>query len=319
MSSGRPSTRNSTRPASSVKAAILIEIGLAGALVGGILSLLSPCSVMLLPAFFAYAFGSVRQILARTALFYLGLVATLVPMGVLASALGGLISNRQAMISVVALLIIAAGLVLVLGVPLPGRLGTASIDHPGRRTSALATFLLGTVYAVAGVCAGPILGSVLLVASLGSPLYGAALMALYALGMCVPLVVLAVLWGRLGARAMAWLRPRTVDIRVGRFIWRNSWTAVISGLLTIGVGVLLLATDGTTALSGWLDVSTQSSVEASALAAVGAIDDIWFVFGALLVVVGVVLVANREPAADRQDGGRGSSAARAERHGASGG
>lgn len=319
MSSGRPSTRNSTRPASSVKAAILIEIGLAGALVGGILSLLSPCSVMLLPAFFAYAFGSVRQILARTALFYLGLVATLVPMGVLASALGGLISNRQAMISVVALLIIAAGLVLVLGVPLPGRLGTASIDHPGRQTSALATFLLGTVYAVAGVCAGPILGSVLLVASLGSPLYGATLMALYALGMCVPLVVLAVLWGRLGARAMAWLRPRTVDIRVGRFTWRNSWTAIISGLLTSGVGVLLLATDGTTALSGWLDVSTQSSVEASALAAVGAIDDIWFVFGALLVVVGVVLAANRESAADHQDGGRGSSAARAERHGASGG
>jgi len=321
MSSGRPSTRNSTRPASSVKAAILIEIGLAGALVGGILSLLSPCSVMLLPAFFAYAFGSVRQILARTAIFYLGLVATLVPMGVFASALGGLISNSQAMISVVALLIIAAGLVLVLGVsvPLPGRLGTASIDHPGRRTSALATFLLGTVYAVAGVCAGPILGSVLLVASLGSPLYGAALMALYALGMCVPLVVLAVLWGRLGARAMAWLRPRTVDIRVGRFTWRNSWTAIISGLLTSGVGVLLLATDGTTALSGWLDVSTQSSVEASALAAVGAIDDIWFVFGALLVVVGVVLAANREPAADHQDGGRGSSAARAERHDASGG
>lgn len=291
----------------------MIDIGLAGALVGGVLSLLSPCSVMLLPAFFAYAFGSVRQILARTAIFYLGLVATLVPLGVFASALGGLITtNRQTMISVVATLIIIAGLVLLLGitVPLPGRLGASSLNQPGRQAGTFATFLLGTVYAVAGACAGPVLGSVLLVASLGSPLYGAALMAVYALGMCLPLVVLAVLWGRLGARAMAWLRPRTVEIRVGRFTWRNSWITIISGLLTIWVGVLLLATDGTAGLNGWLDVATQSRVETSALASVGTVGDIWFVFVALLAVVGVVLLANREPADDRQDGGHGSPTAR---------
>lgn len=291
----------------------MIDIGLAGALVGGVLSLLSPCSVMLLPAFFAYAFGSVRQILARTAIFYLGLVATLVPLGVFASALGGLITtNRQTMISVVAMLIIIAGLVLLLGitVPLPGRLGASSLNQPGRQAGAFATFLLGTVYAVAGACAGPVLGSVLLVASLGSPLYGAALMAVYALGMCLPLVVLAVLWGRLGARAMAWLRPRTVEIRVGRFTWRNSWITIISGLLTIWVGVLLLATDGTAGLNGWLDVATQSRVETSALASVGTVGDIWFVFVALLAVVGVVLLANREPTDDRQDGGHGSPTAR---------
>lgn len=33
-------------------------VGLLGALVGGVLTLLSPCSVMLLPAFFSYAFTS---------------------------------------------------------------------------------------------------------------------------------------------------------------------------------------------------------------------------------------------------------------------
>ena len=81
--------------------------------------MLSPCSVMLLPACFsAYAFGSVRQILARTAIFYLGLVTTLVPLGVFASALGGLITtNRQTLISVVATLIIIAGLVLLSAPP----------------------------------------------------------------------------------------------------------------------------------------------------------------------------------------------------------
>lgn len=276
----------------------MIDIGLAGATLGGLLSLLSPCSVMLLPAFFAYAFGTLRQILVRTAIFYLGLVASLVPLGVFASALGSLITaNRQVMINVVGALIIVAGALLLLGVniPLPGRRVGTSTHQTADRTSIASTFLLGTVYAVAGVCAGPILGSVLLVASLGSPVYGALLMACYALGMCLPLIVLAVLWGRLGAPAMAWLRPRTVEVRVGRFTWRNSWMTIISGLLTMTVGVLLLVTEGTARLSGWLDVATQFRLESGALAAAGSVGNIWFVFAALLVVVAVVLLTNREP------------------------
>ncbi|MCY9555783.1 hypothetical protein M5W98_29730, partial [Paenibacillus apiarius] len=57
------------------------EIGYLAALLGGVLALLSPCSAMLLPAFFAYAFQNPRQLLARTAVFYLGLAAVLVPLG----------------------------------------------------------------------------------------------------------------------------------------------------------------------------------------------------------------------------------------------
>lgn len=274
----------------------MFDIGFAGATIGGLLSLLSPCSVMLLPAFFAYAFGSLRQILVRTGVFYLGLAASLIPLGVFASALGGLlIDHRETMIRVVAWLVIVAGALLVAGVPirLPGT-ANAAADSTARGAPLLSTFLLGTVYAVAGVCAGPILGSVLLVASLGSPIYGATLMALYGLGMCLPLVVLAVLWGRLGARGMNWLRPRLVELPIGRFTWRNSWVTIVSGLLTAGVGVLLLVTDGTARLSGWLDVATQSRVESGALAVVGGIPDMVFVFGAIIVVVIIVLLTNRE-------------------------
>lgn len=278
-----------------------MDIGFAGATIGGLLSLLSPCSVMLLPAFFAYAFGSLRQILVRTGVFYLGLIASLIPLGVFASALGGLlIDHRETMIRVVAWLVIVAGALLVAGVPirLPGRANNTTT--PGSSAPLLSTFLLGTVYAVAGVCAGPILGSVLLVASLGSPLYGATLMALYGLGMCLPLVVLALLWGRLGARGMSWLRPRQVEIPIGRFTWRNSWITIISGILTIGVGVLLLLTDGTAALTGLLNVATQSRLETGVLAFADGIPDIVFVFGAIVLIVAIVLLTNREPAEDAQ-------------------
>lgn len=274
----------------------MIDIGFAGALIGGLLSLLSPCSVMLLPAFFAYAFGSPRQLLARTGLFYLGLVASLVPLGIFASTLGSaLLVNRSTLITVVGALVIVAGVLLLVGVrvPLPsfGRAAAA-----GEATSALSTFLLGTVYAVAGVCAGPILGSVLLVASLGSPVYGAALMALYGLGMSLPLLVLALIWGRVGAKGMAWLKPRQLEIPVGRFTWRNSWIMIISGLLTIGVGVLLVATDGTAGLSGWLDVASQARLEQGALGLLAGVPDLVFVVASIIVIGIIALLANRDPA-----------------------
>lgn len=57
-----------------------MDIGLLGAFLGGVLTLLSPCSAMLLPAFFSYAFADPRELLTRTGVFYLGLITSLVPL-----------------------------------------------------------------------------------------------------------------------------------------------------------------------------------------------------------------------------------------------
>src|SRR5699024_8166316 len=158
------------------------DIGYAGALVGGVLTLLSPCSAVLLPAFFAYAFTSEQAIIGRTFVFLAGLLTTLVPLGVAASTLGMFFAEHRSTVVLVAAVVVSARvLVQLLGIPLP---------LPGRRVSGGRTgtvgavYLLGTVYGVAGVCSGPILGSVLAVAAAGgNPLYGGTLLAIYALGM----------------------------------------------------------------------------------------------------------------------------------------
>lgn len=72
-----------------------MTISIAGALLGGVLPLLSPCSVILLPAFFAYAFEDVGRVLARIGALLLGLLTTLVPLDVLASTLGALVSEHR--------------------------------------------------------------------------------------------------------------------------------------------------------------------------------------------------------------------------------
>lgn len=56
-------------------------IGYFAALLGGLLALVSPCSALLLPAFFAYSIDSAARLLARTGIFYAGLATTLVPLG----------------------------------------------------------------------------------------------------------------------------------------------------------------------------------------------------------------------------------------------
>ncbi|NLT25934.1 MAG: cytochrome c biogenesis protein CcdA, partial [Microbacteriaceae bacterium] len=84
----------------------MIDIGFAGALLGGVLSLLSPCSVMLLPAFFATAFADPRTLVLRAGLFTAGLMTTLVPLGLFAGVVGALLlQHRGALIAAASMLL----------------------------------------------------------------------------------------------------------------------------------------------------------------------------------------------------------------------
>ena len=270
-----------------------MDIGYAGALIGGVLTLLSPCSVLLLPAFFAYAFSTPTKLLARTGLFYLGLITTLVPIGVLAGTLGAFLTqNRTGFVFVAASLVIALGLVQLIGIKLPAFARGGSAEG----TSSASVFLLGSVYGVAGVCAGPILGSVLTVAAVsGNAAYGGILLAIYALGMTVPLFVLALVWDRLRVAERGWLRPRMV--RIGR--WQNSWLLIVSGLLSIGIGALLLLTDGTAGLGGILTIGDQFAAESFVLNTSSGMSNLLFgltAIGVLIVVALIFFIRGRHPA-----------------------
>lgn len=256
----------------------MVDIGYAGAFLGGLLTLLSPCSVMLLPAFFAYAFASPGKLLGRTALFYAGLLTTLVPLGLLAGLLGSLLTeHRGTLVSVAAAVLMIIGVLQIIGIDFPG----LSRGAGGAGTSAVSVFVLGSVYGVAGVCAGPILGSVLTVAAAGgNPVYGGIMLAIFALGMALPLGILSLLWTRFRLGERGWLKPRR--FRIAR--WENSLWMVVSGVLSIGIGVLLLMTQGTSSLGSVLSVDSQFKVESWALEVTGAVSNLWFGLAALVVL-----------------------------------
>jgi cytochrome c biogenesis protein CcdA len=225
----------------------VVEASLLASFLGGLLSLLSPCSALLLPAFFAYAFQSRGVLVGMTAVFYLGLCATLVPLGMGISAISSLVyGHRSTLITVSGNVIIAFGVIQAVG----GGFVFGPVERLRGRIkggSLLATFSLGAVYGFAGFCSGPILGAVLTVAATsGSALRGAGLLATYAAGMAAPLFIMALLWDRLDLSRRRWLRGREISLGALRLHTTN----LLSGLMFVTIGVLFIVSEGTSGLEG---------------------------------------------------------------------
>ncbi|MBF0950091.1 MAG: hypothetical protein HXK14_06925, partial [Actinomyces sp.] len=159
------------------------------AFLGGVLTLCAPCSVMLLPAFFSYAFRSPSQLIARCGIFWLGLMTPLIPLGIALSSVVALIREHASVIThVVAVLVICAGFItiaaldfpkvrlrsprptptrpsarLTLSTPTaPGQLSAREASAPqvslsptaapsGEKSTPIAVYLLGITYGIAGV------------------------------------------------------------------------------------------------------------------------------------------------------------------------
>ncbi|MFD7321512.1 cytochrome c biogenesis CcdA family protein [Streptomyces sp. NPDC059875] len=261
------------------------DIGYLAAFLGGLLALLSPCSALLLPAFFAYSIDSTSRLLARTGIFYAGLATTLVPLGAAGSYAGRLFyGHRDLLVALGGWTIIVLGALQILGMGFASR-RIAEVSGRIRPTTAVSVYALGLVYGLAGFCAGPILGSVLTVAALsGSPAYGGLLLAVYALGMAVPLFLLALLWERYELGRRRWLRGRT--IRAGRFELHT--TSLLSGLFFVVLGTLFLVFDGTTALPGLLSVDDSFAVEERVASLSRSVPD-WALLVGVVAVVAVVL------------------------------
>ena len=263
------------------------------AFLGGVLTLLAPCSVMLLPAFFSYAFQSPRKLFARCGIFWLGLLTPLIPLGAALSSVVALIREHSAFITqVIALLVIIAGLITLFSLDVPvfrvRSLETASQS----RDTAWAVYLLGITYGIAGVgCAGPILGAVLATSSLGgSVVEGIIAVIFYSAGMAFPLLVLALLWQHSAGRIQAIVRPKPVTLLKRQ----TTWTNVVSGLVLIILGFTIFKIDLSNPLGGIVSIGTLASWEESIMGLFGALPA-WVVTLAGALIIGAIVALLWKP------------------------
>jgi len=179
----------------------------------GVLSFLSPCVLPLVPPYLTYMSGaSFDQLRADgatagalwrksvfTSLFFIaGFSIVFILFGITATALGQAFRQALPVLTPIAgIFIIAMGLHFV-GVYRIGLLDR-QLRHqgPGAASGPVGGFLLGLAFAIGWTpCIGPVLGSILAVASTReTALDGAALLAVYSLGLGVPFLLAGIAIG----------------------------------------------------------------------------------------------------------------------------
>ncbi len=225
--------------------------------VAGVLSFLSPCTLPLLPAYFAFSFQAKKSnVVVMTLAFFLGLATTMVLLGASATALSFfLFKNLHALTTVGGIVIILFGIMSLFGF---GFTGVQFQNRP--EATVLGSYVYGATFSLGwSACIGPILGSIMtLLATQGMGiLQGSFLAFLYALGLGLPLILIATFFSRLGTGTRFWqfLRGKGWIVKVfGKELYLHS-TSLISGLLLIAMGILLL--------SGKLTIFTQMAASQS--------------------------------------------------------
>ena len=214
------------------------------ALIAGLLSFLSPCVLPIVPPYIAYiggismaemnhTGGGHRRALLPAGFFVLGLSTVFLFMGFAASAFGRFfLQNQQwfTTLSGVIVMVFGAHFLGVLRLSFLDR--EARIDAGDRGGSSLGAYILGLAFAFGWTpCIGPQLGMILSLAAQDSSLArGTTLLAIYALGLGIPFLLVAAFFPRL-AGAMGFMKRH-----MGRI-------ERIMGLLLWTIGLLMLTGD----------------------------------------------------------------------------
>ncbi|MDK3074181.1 cytochrome c biogenesis protein CcdA [Sedimentitalea sp. JM2-8] len=222
------------------------------ALAAGIVSFLSPCVLPIVPPYLAYMSGvslsdlgsgraARNKALLPAVFFVLGLSTVFLLLGFTASAIGTMFLQYQGWFNTV-----AGVLVMIFGAHFVGvyRIGfldrEARIDAGDRGGSAFGAYVLGLAFAFGWTpCIGPQLGAILsLAATEASVARGTTLLAVYAMGLGVPFLLVAAYLPRLGG-VMGWMKRHMEQIER------------VMGLLLWTIGLLML-TGGFSSFSYWL-------------------------------------------------------------------
>ncbi len=222
----------------------LVSLGVA--FVAGLASVLSPCVLPLIPSYLTTMAGTAltaeavenhlvrRRVMQNAVLFVSGFSIILVLAGLGASSAGQFVHfHRELIAQLGGLIMIVFGLE-IFGIIQIGLIQRDMHFTVSPKAQGLSAILLGMVFAAGWTpCVGPILASILLLAAHSKTVgAGGIMLAVYALGLAVPFLALALFLGQ----AAQWTR------HMSRYL---PWIERVSGALLVVLGIMLL--------TGWYD------------------------------------------------------------------
>ena len=222
------------------------------AMLAGLLSFLSPCTLPLFPSYLSFVAGvsydeltgpaasarTRRAVLGNSLFFIAGFTLAFVALGLPFSFLGQALGRYQRTIAQVGgAFIIVMGLYVAGWLRIPFLTRYWKVELKARPAGYLGTLVAGLTFAVGWTpCVGPILGSILTLAgTVGKASTGMIMLLAFSMGLAIPFFL----------SALALDRFLSLFDRYKRFL---PVVSTVSGLLMIAVGVLLV-TDYFTILS----------------------------------------------------------------------
>ncbi|MEK7065550.1 MAG: cytochrome c biogenesis protein CcdA [Patescibacteria group bacterium] len=219
---------------------LLISASLVAAFLAGVAALFAPCCItVLLPTYFASIFKEKRTVFFMTFVFFLGLLAVFIPIGLGFTALTQLFAEFHNVIFIGGgIFLLLLGIALTVGykfsLPMP--------VHPElKKHDIFGVFGLGIFSAIATTCCAPVLAGVLALSTLpGSYLLGATYTLAYVLGMVVPLFILAAFLDKANftQKFFAFRKPITFHL-LGIKV-TNTIANLFSGLMFLSIGVVIV-------------------------------------------------------------------------------
>ena len=219
------------------------NISVLAAFMAGIVSFLSPCVLPLVPGYVSYVAGRTpmdgpadRTTATRLSTvglslcFVLGFSTVFIVLGASASALGRLLLSYRVELNLISGAVVILFGVFLIGLVRPGwmmREARFHADIPGGK--AAPAYLLGVAFAFGWTpCIGPILGAILTIGAATSTVAeGAALLAIYSLGLGVPFLLTALFTDHLTRRLKA--------------TRRTGWLMQIAaGVIMVGIGLAMI-------------------------------------------------------------------------------
>ena len=231
-----------------------MNVNLLTAVIGGLVSFLSPCVLPLIPGYISFISGLslqelqgagdrnlTRRAFVSSCWFVLGFTLVFVALGASATALGSLLLTRLS-----ALRVVAGAIIIVLGLHLIGIFRIPFLQYEkkvevrARPMNAVGVVVVGAAFAFGWTpCIGPILAGILALASTQETVgQGMLLLTAYSLGLGIPFLATS-----LGVQAFFRF--------LGRFRRWLRAVEIASGVLLLAIGVLIL-TDRLALLSRYL-------------------------------------------------------------------
>ncbi len=252
---------------------LLFSASILASFLAGLVALFAPCCVtILLPAYLASVFRERRKILLMTFVFFFGVAAILIPIGLGAAALAQIFQDfhKELYIFGGAFMLLLSAMSLTgknLSLPLPRRLKDKS-----RLSGATSVFVLGIFSGAATSCCAPVLAGAMTLAILSGAFWKALVVVFaYVFGITFPLFVLGYFYDRLHLDNISFLRGRSVTIKLFGKTYSVHSANLLSAAVFLFMGVMLLILSFTAnlfwapqwqvAVSNYLNRLSQNLVE----------------------------------------------------------